>query len=41
MFNDVSKENLLQELQDLKGKSFIRDELVTLLCEAIRESSLR
>ena len=38
MFKDVSKESLLQELQELKRKSLIRDELVDRLCEAIQES---
>ena len=38
---DASRQELLQELQDLKAKSVIRDELITRLCDAIKESSIR
>ena len=38
---DASKEELIQELQELKTKSVIRDEMAIRLCEVIRESSVR
>jgi transcriptional regulator with GAF, ATPase, and Fis domain len=38
---DASKEELIQELQKLKTKSVIRDELFSRLCDAIKESSIR
>jgi GAF domain-containing protein len=41
MSNDVSRAELIKEIQDLEKKSNIRDELVTRLCEAIQESSIR
>lgn len=41
MNTDASKEDLIQELQELKTKSVVRDELITRLCEAIKESSIR
>jgi transcriptional regulator with GAF, ATPase, and Fis domain len=41
MNTDASKEELIKELQELKKKSFIRDELFTRLYEAIKESSIR
>ena len=41
MNTDASKEELIQELQELKTKSVLRGELITRLCEAIKESSIR
>lgn len=41
MNSDISKEELIQKVQGLKAKSFIKDELVDQLCEAIQVSSLR
>ena len=41
MSTNASKEELIQELQELKTKSVIRDELITRLCEVIKESSIR
>lgn len=41
MNTDASKEELIQDLQELRTKSVIRDELAVRLCEAIRESSIR
>ena len=41
MSNDVSRAELIQEIQDFKKKSNIGDELVTRLCKAIKESSIR
>lgn len=41
MKTDVSKDELIKELQELKTKSVIRDELFTRLYEAIKESSIR
>ena len=41
MNTDASKEELINELQELKAKSVIRDDLVNQLCEAIKESSIR
>lgn len=41
MNTDISKEELIQKVQGLKAKSFIKDELVNQLCEAIQVSSLR
>ncbi len=38
---DVSKDQLIQEIRDLKTKSIINDELLSRLCEAIQESSIR
>lgn len=37
----VSKEDLIKEIQVLKEKSLMRDEVVARLCEAIQESSIR
>lgn len=41
MNTDASKEELIKELQSLKTKSIIRDELFTRLSEALKESSIR
>ena len=41
MSSDVSKAELIKEIQDLKKKSILRGDLVTRLCEAIQESSIR
>jgi GAF domain-containing protein len=41
MKEGVSRAELIQEIQDIKAKSLIRDELAVRLCEAIQESSAR
>ena len=38
---DVSRTDLIKEIQALKEKSLIRDEVVAGLCKAIQESSIR
>jgi len=38
---DNSKEELIREIKALKVNSFVKDELVARLCEAIQESSIR
>lgn len=38
---DGEKEELIKEIQELKAKSLIRDELVVRLCGAIQESAIR
>jgi len=38
---DVSRTDLIKEIQALKEKSLIRDEVVAGLCQAIQELSIR
>lgn len=38
---DISKDDLIKEIQALKEKSLMRDEVVDRLCDAIHESSIR
>lgn len=41
MLNDISKEELIREIQDLKTKAILKDRLAVQLCEVIQESSIR
>jgi hypothetical protein len=41
MNDDVSKKELIQEIQNLKAKSIVTAELAVRLCDAIQESSIR
>ena len=41
MTSNISKKELIKELQSLKEKSIIKEELVTSLCDIIQEASMR
>ena len=41
MTSNISKNELIKELQSLKEKSIIKEELVTRLCDIIQEASMR
>jgi GAF domain-containing protein len=41
MLNDISKEELIREIQDFKTKAILKDQLAAQLCEVLQESSIR